>query len=207
MRIVAIGDTHTQHNNIKVPEGDVLLFAGDGEFRSILDLVNFNRWLSGLKHKHIIVIAGNHDFFCEKHPDEIKLYFTEAVYLRNERYELPNGMALWGSPMTRTFMDWAFMDTEENLDRNYWSKIPKSTDLLLVHGPAYGHLDTAVPGGASLGSKSLAKRMRKLKIPYVVFGHIHGSYGIKKTGDSAYINCSVLDEDYQLVNKPVVVDI
>jgi len=207
MRIVAISDTHTQHNNIKVPDGDVLLFAGDGEFRSVSDLVNFNQWLSGLKHEHIIVIAGNHDFFCEKSPNETKTYLTEAVYLRDEQYELPNGMVLWGSPMTRTFMHWAFMDTEENLDRKYWSKIPKSADMLLVHGPAYGYLDTAVPGGPSLGSKTLAKRIRKLKIPYVVFGHIHGSYGVKKIGDTTHVNCSVLNEDYQLVNNPVVIDV
>ena len=48
MRIVAIGDTHTQHRNVKVPDGDVLLFAGDGEFRSALDLIDFNDWLSTL---------------------------------------------------------------------------------------------------------------------------------------------------------------
>ncbi len=27
MRIVAISDTHTQHRNVEVPDGDVLLFA------------------------------------------------------------------------------------------------------------------------------------------------------------------------------------
>ncbi len=36
MRIVAFGDTHTQHHNLKLPKGDVLIFAGDGEFRHVL---------------------------------------------------------------------------------------------------------------------------------------------------------------------------
>jgi len=207
MRIVAIGDTHTQHHDVKVPEGDVLLFAGDGEFRSIFDLIEFNNWLSTLKHEHIIVIAGNHDFFCEEYPHQVKEYLTEAVYLKNERYTLPKGISLWGSPMTQTFMDWAFMESEENLDRYYWSKIPKNTDILLVHGPAYKHLDIGRPRYGNLGSKTLARKIEELEIHYVIHGHIHGSYGIEKTDKTTYINCSVLDEDYQLVNEPIVIDI
>ena len=58
MRIVALSDTHTQHRNVDVPEGDVLIFAGDGEFRSALDLIDFNDWLAHFKFDHIIVIAG-----------------------------------------------------------------------------------------------------------------------------------------------------
>jgi len=108
MRIVAIGDTHTQHSNVKIPDGDVLLFAGDGEFRSAVDLIKFNRWLSCLKYGLIIVIAGNHDFFCERFPNEIERYLNEAIYLRDEQFELPNGMIIWGSPMTKTFLNWAF---------------------------------------------------------------------------------------------------
>ncbi len=99
MRIVAIGDTHTQHNDVAVPKGDVLLFAGDGEFRNPLDLINFNIWLSSLPHKHIIVIASNHDFFCERYPKEVQRYLTKAAYLKDEKYILPNKMCLWGSAM------------------------------------------------------------------------------------------------------------
>ena len=66
MRIVAIGDTHAKHRKLQVPDGDVLFFAGDGEFRSALDLIDFNNWLSELRHELVIVIAGNHDFFCEE---------------------------------------------------------------------------------------------------------------------------------------------
>jgi len=207
MRIVVIGDTHTQHGNVKVPHADALLFAGDGEFRSVLDLIDFNNWLSGLKLEHVIMIAGNHDFFCERYPNEVRKYLTKAVYLRDEQHILPNGMTVWGSPMTQTFFNWAFMDADDNLDRYYWSKIPKKTDILLVHGPAYGCLDTTAPGGNHLGSKTLAKKIDKLKIPYVIHGHIHGGYGIERAGKTTYINCSVLDEDYQLVNKPIVIDV
>ena len=36
---------------------------------------------------------------------------------------------------------------------------------------------------------------------------IHGGYGVEKTKDTTYINCSVLNEDYKLVNEPVVFDV
>ncbi len=207
MRIVAIGDTHTKHRKLQVPYGDVLLFAGDGEFRSALDLIDFNNWLSELGHELVIVIAGNHDFFCERFPNEVGNYLAKAVYLRDAQYALPNGMTLWASPMTITFLNWAFMESDENLDRYYWSKIPPKTDVLLTHGPAYGYLDTAQLQGDHLGSRTLANRVERLKIPYVIHGHIHGGYGIQKTKYTTYVNCSVLNEDYNVVNQPIVIDV
>lgn len=207
MRIVAIGDTHTKHRKLQVPDGDVLLFAGDGEFRSALDLIDFNNWLSELGHDLVIVIAGNHDFFCERFPNEVGKYLTKAVYLKDAPYALPNGMALWASPMTTTFLNWAFMESEENLDRYHWSKIPQKTDVLLTHGPAHGYVDIAEPQGGHLGSKTLAVRVEKLKIPYVIHGHIHGGYGIQKTKDTTYVNFSVLNEEYNVINQPIVIDV
>ncbi|MCC6759044.1 MAG: metallophosphatase domain-containing protein [Candidatus Omnitrophica bacterium] len=207
MKIVALSDTHTKHRMLKVPAGDVLLFAGDGEFRSALDLIEFDNWLATLKFQEIVVIAGNHDFFCEKYPDEVRKYLKNAVYLKDEAHVLSNGNKVWGSPMTRTFFNWAFMASDENLAQYYWSKIPKDTDILLVHGPAYKHLDTATTRGENLGSQSLAERITELKIPYVISGHIHGGYGIEKAKKTTYINCSVLNEDYQLVNQPVVIEL
>ena len=109
--------------------------------------------------------------------------------------------------MTMTFLNWAFMDSDDNLDRYHWSKIPKKTDVLLTHGPAHGYLDIAEPQGDHLGSKTLARRIEKLKIPFVIHGHIHGGYGIQKIKDTTYVNCSVLNEDYEVVNQPVVIDV
>ena len=74
-------------------------------------------------------------------------------------------------------------------------------------GSAHGYLDVAQPQDGHLGSKTLANRIEKLKIPYVIHGHIHGCYGIKRQKDTTYINCSVLNEDYDLVNQPIVLDV
>ena len=66
-RIVCISDTHSMHKNVKVPDGDILLCAGDitnrGEIQSV---ASFNEWLRTLPHRHKITIAGNHDFCFEE---------------------------------------------------------------------------------------------------------------------------------------------
>jgi len=66
-RLVLFSDTHGQHDRLvgpfAVPEGDVLIFAGDacsagtpGEWAA------FCRWLGGLPHPHTLIVVGNHDW-------------------------------------------------------------------------------------------------------------------------------------------------
>ena len=63
MKIVCISDTHCQHRQIVIPNGDLLIHAGD--FLSTgweADaLIDFDDWLGELPHPHKVVIAGNHD--------------------------------------------------------------------------------------------------------------------------------------------------
>jgi len=63
MRLVCLSDTHGLHRRIeKVPDGDVLIRAGDclgqGTLANVEDL---DDWLGMLPHRHRLVIAGNHD--------------------------------------------------------------------------------------------------------------------------------------------------
>ena len=62
IKFVCVSDTHNLTNKIQVPEGDVLIHAGDFTNSGKPDEVEwFNKWLGNLPHKHKIVIAGNHD--------------------------------------------------------------------------------------------------------------------------------------------------
>uniref|UniRef100_A0A6T9YJL5 Calcineurin-like phosphoesterase domain-containing protein n=1 Tax=Bigelowiella natans TaxID=227086 RepID=A0A6T9YJL5_BIGNA len=62
VRFVCISDTHNDHKRIKVPDGDVLLHAGDfTKFGTEKEIFEFNRWLGTLPHRHKIVVSGNHD--------------------------------------------------------------------------------------------------------------------------------------------------
>ena len=61
-RFVCVSDTHSRHHQMTMPEGDVLLHAGD--FSSIglaAEVEKFAEWVRDLPYQHKIIIAGNHD--------------------------------------------------------------------------------------------------------------------------------------------------
>lgn len=59
---MAISDLHNLYGQIDVPNGDVLIIAGDiTNTGKPEELVHFNNWAGTLPHKHKILIAGNHD--------------------------------------------------------------------------------------------------------------------------------------------------
>jgi hypothetical protein len=62
MRIVCLSDTHNRQGKFPVPDGDLLLHAGD--FSSMgrsNEVERFDAWLGTLPHRHKVFIAGNHD--------------------------------------------------------------------------------------------------------------------------------------------------
>ena len=66
MRIVAISDTHNRHQSLVLPEGDMLIHAGDVSSQGKQSQVeDFLKWFSKQDFKYKIFIAGNHDFFFE----------------------------------------------------------------------------------------------------------------------------------------------
>ena len=61
VRVVCVSDTHNQTSNINIPDGDILIHAGDfSEAGHISEVKSFNKWLGTLPHKHKIVIAGKY---------------------------------------------------------------------------------------------------------------------------------------------------
>jgi predicted phosphodiesterase len=67
MKIVCISDTHNQHKGLVVPDGDLLIHAGDATGQgSLKEIAAFLTWMDGLPHRHKVLVAGNHDFLFEK---------------------------------------------------------------------------------------------------------------------------------------------
>lgn len=63
MRIISISDTHGLHNDLEIPNGDVLVHAGDMTSHGRLTQIeDFNKWIGSFPHKHKIAISGNHDW-------------------------------------------------------------------------------------------------------------------------------------------------
>lgn len=204
MKIVIISDTHTQEHKVNLPKGDILIHGGDFDIRTQEDLDWIINWFKSLDYKHIVWIAGNHDFFMEKlYKNNIQPEMQKNIYyLCNSSIEI-EGIKIWGSPFTPVFNDWAFMGYVDNL-KKIWNTIPRDTDIILTHGQPFGIND--VVNGISQGCPALRDKIKELKPKYYIGGHLHENYGIYQDENTTYINASLLDDYYNLVNEPVVID-
>lgn len=208
MKFVIISDTHGQHNNLSLPKGDVLIHAGDisqrGEENEIIDFLN---WFSNCDFKYKIFIAGNHDFFFEEtlEKDIQKIIPENIIYLCDSGVEVEN-IKIWGSPITPWFFDWAFNRHRGNQIEYHWQLIPSDTDILITHGPVFGKLDKT-SRGENVGCEDLLHIIESIKPKVHICGHIHEGYGQTTSSKTKFINASVLDEKYALVNPPITFEL
>lgn len=209
IRIVCVSDTHFYHQHLKLPEGDILVHAGD--FMGFGDMerhiAEFNQWLGEQPQAHKIVIAGNHDSLFESSPGVARALLTNAIYLENSGVEL-EGLRFWGSPVQPTFHEWAFNVDRGDPIRRYWAMIPAGTDILVTHGPPFGILDQEGRATPHLGCEELAKAVQRVEPKLHIFGHIHGGYGeLRSANGPHFINASVLKKKHMHFNHPYVVDV
>jgi predicted phosphodiesterase len=214
MRIVCLSDTHGAHDSpaLAVPDGDVLLHAGDMTGSGSLDQVEaFGDWLRGLPHPTKVVIAGNHDFAFECNPERALRrlgHGRDGVVYLQDGATVVGGLNVYGSPWQPRFFDWAF-----NLDRGAplaakWALIPEDIDILVTHGPPHGLLDRNTSGHA-VGCEALGERLSGLtRLRLHVFGHIHEARGVVVRRNTTFVNASALDEHYRpFAEAPIVIDL
>jgi Icc-related predicted phosphoesterase len=197
------------HDRIKVPDGDVLVHCGDFTGNgSLLQMLNFGLWLQSLPHKHKVVIAGNHDAIAEKDPAIVRQKFKDygVIYLCEDEVEI-DGVKFFGSPYTPQFMNWHFMEKRGIDMGRHWNKIPEDVDVLVTHGPPFGIRDKTAMTVQGVGCYDLRGRVNFIKPKLHIFGHIHDAHGVEEHDGVKYINCSVLDDYYNVEFEPVVVEI
>jgi len=221
LKIVTISDTHNKHKQLQIPDGDIILHAGDSTGRGERkEIANFIKWYGSLPHAYKILIAGNHDWgFDSARASEYEDFCKEnnVIYLNDSSIKVL-GIKIHGSPVQPEFCDWAFnraRTKEESSDfgnnpwnhyeyiGTHWDKISKDTDILITHGPAYGILDQVKmlgsPNlGAHVGCEELRNKIEEIKPKLHVSGHIHEARGVfvDKTRDITYVNASSLTERY-----------
>jgi predicted phosphodiesterase len=227
-RLVCISDTHELHNNLALPEGDILIHAGDWTYVGAPKAVcNFIDWFSSQPHKHKIFIAGNHEitlddslslpkaflarrFGLEGDFNKLRKTVTETPsnvhYLLDREIQI-EGLRIYGSPWQPSFGGWAFNRERGPSICEKWKLIPCGIDVLITHGPAYGKLDS-LDTSERVGCVDLLQEIQDRVRPKVhVFGHIHHSYGMQYSEGTTYINASSCGEDYTIKNKPIVYDL
>jgi Icc-related predicted phosphoesterase len=203
MKVVAISDTHTFHRKLTVPEGDVLIHAGDITFTGEKDVLrDFDKWMGEQPHKYKIVIGGNHDV------DLDPSVFTNCMYLEDEWVEV-EGFKIYGSPCSPKFgFGAAFMlpRGSEAIKRK-WAEIPHDVDILITHCPPQGILDKMHPYGEGLGCADLAAVIDEHPPKMHIFGHIHGGHGTREHNGTEFINAAMVDEACRLVHNPIIKEI
>jgi len=208
MRLVALSDTHGRHDGLRVPDGDVLIHAGDMSSKGTLEeLRQFNEWLGELPHDRKLFVPGNHDFCFEGEESrrEALELLTEAECLIDASVYVGDHL-LWGAPWQPKFFDWAFNRPRGRPLREKWNLIPETTNILVTHGPPY-NIGDEVTHGDNVGCRELRKRVDNIRPQYHLFGHIHEGYGRYRREKTTFINCSTCDVRTTPRNRPIVIEL
>ena len=230
IRMVCISDTHNRYRELVIPEGDILIHAGDITRRGYLsELKDFNDWLSTLPHKYKVVIGGNHELSLDpitngKHfkfepedlsekdlsSEEYKNVLTNCTYLEFSSINL-FGLKIYGFPSSLIYKSrWAFQferESQEHIDKI--ATIPCDIDILVSHGPPYGVGD-ATSRGTNEGDMLLRKQVEERVQPkFHIFGHIHEDYGAWTNGGTTFVNAAStrFPRTNLMLNDPIVFDI
>lgn len=214
-KIIAISDTHNKHNQIKIPECDILIHAGDATGRGRESEVrNFAKWFNKQPAKYKIFVPGNHEVDLENNLPYSKKWFEEecssGIMLINQEVTI-KGIKIFGSPVTPWFHNWAWNKYPNELDTFWEETIPEGTNILITHGPAVGILDQVTyadgtPKSGFLGCYHLLERIRAVKPDLHFCGHIHSGHGEKHIDGTSFYNVSICDEMYSASNPITIVE-
>jgi Icc-related predicted phosphoesterase len=211
MKIWHISDTHTFHDLLTIPEGvEYGYFSGDcsnprDPYNNEPEVRAFIDWFAGLPIHHKVFVAGNHDTSIEKGLVTKSDFNDRGIhYLENETIEI-EGLKIFGSPYTPTFgYGWSFNKDRNKLERIWRKAIDEDIDIVIVHGPPRGMLDSSYDRANLMehcGDKSLMNRVMEVKPKLMLFGHIHNCKDIINAGtrtipglDTIFSNGSVVTD-------------
>ena len=210
-----MSDTHNLHQQIAVPEGDVLIHAGDATMNGTeRELMPFLDWFGGQPHPHKLLVSGNHDWgFQTNRIPMFQACVARHINLLHDREVLIDGVNFWGTPWQPEFGGWAFNLPRGAALAEKWSLIPAHTEVLITHGPPMGIRDATSYGGrpetTHVGCEELAERLTSLpRLRVHVFGHIHEGSGITQVSPTlTFVNAAICNLAYRAVNPVRVVEI
>jgi Icc-related predicted phosphoesterase len=199
---------------------DVVAIAGDIEtsFIGVAHERHFEREFLGMCKKmmfhgiEVVATPGNHDSFLREELGNRRKPFAENLHILVDRCETVCGLKFYGTPWV-PFINgqWCWERADNRLAEKF-DLIPSGIDILVCHTPPEGigeeeMFDVSLQHNRiywkHFGSKSLREAILRCRPRCVVCGHIHsGDHRLNRVGDSALINCSLIDERYQQAYKP-----
>jgi len=202
VRVVAASDIHGFADQLSLPDGDILILAGDYS-GSGSELRAFLRWLKRQagRYQDVALIPGNHDeaLMLPTLRALIESYGVHPLIGREGTFQ---GLRIYGQPFTPQLGTWPWMASPERLAQ-IWAAVPAGLDILVSHGPPYGILDIG-EDGEHAGDPAFAANLARMRPRVVLCGHIHeqaGRLGTANDRATAIRNVSVVDENYELINR------
>jgi Icc-related predicted phosphoesterase len=226
MKIIATSDLHG--NLPEIEPADFLCICGDITPLDVdrkIDLskewlnTEFVEWVNAISVKHVVMIAGNHDFaFQEMNKPEFVEWnkkMPKLWYLEDSCVILEDIM-FYGTPWCPRLSNWAYYKPESDL-RRVFNNIP-DCDILLTHTPPrYVNGLGEVRQVSKLkyqdnipdhGCMELRESIKHKDIKYVFSGHIHsGNHNLEEWRGKMLANVSLLDEDYKISFKPLIIEL
>ncbi|NDW12015.1 serine/threonine protein phosphatase [Bacteroides sp. 214] len=196
MKILHLSDTHNMHYLLQnLPDADIIVHSGDISFAGTeSEVLDFIEWFEKLPYKYKIFVAGNHDHCL--FGETITGLLDNCFYLCNSGIVV-EGIKFYGVPL---FMNDILSD---KYDKQI-SKIPTDTDVLITHQPPYSVLDFSE--NIHYGDPLLLQQVLTIQPQYHLFGHIHKARGIEKIENTIFVNASLLDNNYELTNNPILLE-
>ena len=99
-KIVCLSDTHNCNEQISVPEGDILIHAGDATIRgTIPEIEAFNDGFQICRIRYKIFVAGNHDWLFETNNSYARECFIDSIIYLEDSFVEIEGLKIYGSPL------------------------------------------------------------------------------------------------------------
>jgi Icc-related predicted phosphoesterase len=210
MKLICLSDTHNQLTKVDIPDGDVLIHAGDfSNSGNYADHYTFAKQFGAYPHKHKIVVFGNHDVYAEKQTNIIRELFKEhGITVLLDEEIIIDGFKFYGSPWVPRYGNWAWMRDRGRHIGVKFDNIPENVDVLITHGQPYGILDTTIYGNGNQGCKELLKACIDKQPKHVMGGHLHHEGGTQLTKHGmTFYNLAICDEQYSPCRPVTVIDL
>jgi predicted phosphohydrolase len=198
----------------ELPEGDVLIHAGDCTGAGhLFEIDDFTQWFGSQPHKHKVLVAGNHDYSFQKlHPASTwarEMCEKNGISYLQDQAVVIEGVKFFGSPWTPVYRDMAFNSTEAEMAQHR-ALIPDDVEVLITHGPPWRIFDYVPRDAEHVGCYPLFQRIEQLKkLKAHVFGHIHEGYGFaqRESDGLKFANASTCTARYKPTNPPIIIDL
>ena len=223
MKICGISDMHGILN-FDIEKCDILCICGDIVPLGVQSMhegsanwikKEFIPWCEKQPCDKVFLIAGNHDWFFMRHPDEVDEIFKDnkkITYLCDSSAEYVdkdyNTYRIYGTPWCHQFYNWAFMTSDVELEKIY-NKIPYKVDILMTHDAPHGTSDVLLQedipwaSDSHIGCIPLGNAVDDKKPILLLHGHLHSTnHECEMRGKTEVYNVSMVDERYKKVYKP-----